>query len=144
MTLVYNCKYMHNEIGTCPEIWSRSIIKLAVYNFSANETVARWPRGATEAHQFWNITLGIFAKYHYQSVYFCFGVKPANSKICNQDSEKKGWKLSFFTLKLPGEAKRLKFFRNFKDGWRRRTFFKCKPPEVHFAIRNRVPYNKLL
>ena len=23
-------------------------------------------------------------------------------------------------------------------------FFKCKPPEVHFTIRNRVPYNKLL
>ena len=24
------------------------------------------------------------------------------------------------------------------------AFFKCKPPEVHFTIRNRVPYNKLL
>ena len=42
------------------------------------------------------------------------------------------------------KLRRLNFFRNFKDGWRRRTFFKCKPPEVHFAIRNRVPYNKLL
>ena len=24
------------------------------------------------------------------------------------------------------------------------NIFKCKPPEVHFTIRNRVPYNKLL
>ena len=36
------------------------------------------------------------------------------------------------------------FSWNFKDEWRRRTFFKCKPPEVYFTIRNRVPYNKLL
>ena len=42
------------------------------------------------------------------------------------------------------KQERLKFFRNFKDGWRRRTFFKCKPTEVHFTIRNRVPYNKIL
>ena len=42
------------------------------------------------------------------------------------------------------KLKRLKFFQNFKDGWRRRSFFKCKSPEVHFTIRNRVPYNKLL
>ena len=34
------------------------------------------------------------------------------------------------------KLKRLKFFQNFKDGW----CFKCKPPEVHFTIRNRVPY----
>ena len=46
--------------------------------------------------------------------------------------------------KYQQKLKRLKFFGNLKDGWRRRTFFKCKPPEVHFTIRNRVPYNKLL
>ena len=46
--------------------------------------------------------------------------------------------------KYQQKLKRLKFFRNLKDGWRRRTLFKCKPPEVHFTIRNRVPYNKLL
>jgi len=38
--------------------------------------------------------------------------------------EKKLWILSFFTVKLPEEAKKIFFSRNFKDGWRRRTFFK--------------------
>ena len=65
-----------------------------------------------------------------QSVYFCFGAKPANSKICNQDSEKKSMKIVILHIET-AEAKRLKFFRNFKDGWRRQTFFKCKPLEVH-------------
>ena len=41
------------------------------------------------------------------------------------------------------EAKKMKFFRNFKDV-EKTNIFKCKPPEVHFTIRNRVPYNKLL
>ena len=40
-----------------------------------------------------------------------------------QNSEKKLWILSFFTLKYQKKLKRLKFFRNFKDGWRRRTFW---------------------
>ena len=75
-----------------------------------------------------------------QSVYFCFGAnKPANKtgkKKC-ENCHSSHWK---YQQKL----KRLKFFRNFKDGWRRWTFFKCKPPEVHFTSRNRVPYNKLL
>ena len=73
---------------------------------------------------------------------FLFWSKAGKFNICDQDSEKKVWKLSFFTYQQ--QLKRLKFFRNFKDGWRRRTLFKCKPPEVQFTIRNRVPYNKLL
>ena len=32
------------------------------------------------------------------------------------------WTLSFFIAKLPEKAKRLKFYWDFKDGWRRRTF----------------------
>ena len=77
---------------------------------------------------------------------FVFWSKAGKFNICNQDSKKKVWKLSFFTLKLSAQQKlkRLTFFWNFKDGWRRRTFFKCKPLEVHFTIRNRVPYSKLL
>ena len=42
------------------------------------------------------------------------------------------------------KLKILKFFRNFKDGWRRRKIFKCKLPEVHFTMRTTVPYNKQL
>ena len=67
---------------------------------------------------------------------FLFWSKAGKFNICNQDSEKKvrncyssHWR---YQQKL---IKRLNFFRNFKDGWRRRTAY---------TIRNRVPYNKLL
>jgi len=76
-----------------------------------------------------------------QSVYFCFGAKPANSTFATKTAKKKNCHSSHWNYQQ--KLKRLKFFRNFKDRWRRRTFFKCKPPEVHFTIRNRVPYNKL-
>ena len=79
-----------------------------------------------------------------QSVYFCFGAKPANSKFTTKTAKKKCENCHSSHWNYQQELKRLKFFRNFKDEWRRRTFFKCKPPEVHFTIRNRVPYNKLL
>ena len=79
-----------------------------------------------------------------QSVYFCFGPKPANSKFATKTAKKKCENCHSSHWNNQQKLKRLKFFRNFKHGWRRRTFFKCKPPEVHFAIRNRVPYNKLL
>ena len=46
-----------------------------------------------------------------QPVYFCFGAKPANSNL-QQNSEKK----CEYCHSSPEEAKRLKFFRNFKDG----------------------------
>ena len=44
-----------------------------------------------------------------QPMYFCFEAKPAiNSKIiCNQNSKKKLSILSFFTVKLPEEAKKI-------------------------------------
>ena len=78
-----------------------------------------------------------------QSVYFCF--EAGKFKICNKDSEKKKCENCHSShWNYQQKPKRLKFFRNFKDGWRRRTFFKCKPSEVHFTIRKRVPYNKLL
>jgi len=77
-----------------------------------------------------------------QSMYF----QNSKFKICNQDSEKKVWKLSFFTLKLPVETKKTEIFPKFQR-WMKKTnifYSKCKPPEVHFTIRNGVPYNKLL
>ena len=42
-----------------------------------------------------------------QSVYFCFGAKPANSKFATKTAKKKVRKLSFFTLKLPAEARKM-------------------------------------
>ena len=47
-----------------------------------------------------------------QSVYFCFGVKPANSTFATK-TVKKIAKLSFFTLKLPAEAKKIEIFPKF-------------------------------
>ena len=74
-----------------------------------------------------------------QSVYFCFGTKPANLKFATKTG-KKVWIISFFTLKLSEEAKKIEIFPKLQ----KTDIFKCKPPEVHFTIRNRVPYNKLL
>ena len=54
-----------------------------------------------------------------QSVYF-FWSKANKFKICNQDSEKKVWKLSFFTLKLPAEAKKIEIFPKFQR-WMKKT-----------------------
>ena len=71
-----------------------------------------------------------------QSVYFCFGAKPANSIFATKTAKKKCENCHSSHWNYQQKLKRLKFFRNFKDG--------CKPPEVHFTIRNRVPYSKLL
>ena len=53
-----------------------------------------------------------------QPVYFCFGAKPANSK-----QRKKTEYCHSSHWNYQKKLKRLKFFRNFKDGWRRRTFW---------------------
>ena len=79
-----------------------------------------------------------------QSVYFCFGAKPANSTFATTTAKKKCENCHSSHWNYQQKLKRLKIFRNFRDGWRRRSFFKCKPPEVHFTIRNRVPYNKII
>ena len=64
-------------------------------------------------------------------------------KICNQN-RKKVWILTFFTLKLPQEADKIEIFPKFQRWMKKTNIFKCKPLAVHFTIRNRVPYNKLL
>jgi len=79
-----------------------------------------------------------------QSVYFCFGAKPANSTFTTKTAKKRCENCHSSHTNYQQKLQRFKFFPNFKDGRRRRTFFKCKPPEMHFTIRNRVPYNKLL
>ena len=50
-----------------------------------------------------------------QAVYFCFGAKPANSKIATKTAKENGI-LSFFTAKLPEKTKKIKFYRNSKGG----------------------------
>ena len=47
-----------------------------------------------------------------QPVYFCLGAKPANSKFASK--RKKLWILSFFTVKLPEEAKKIEIFPKFQ------------------------------
>ena len=42
-----------------------------------------------------------------QPVCFCFGAKPADSKFTTKTAKKKLWILSFFTVKLPEEAKKI-------------------------------------
>ena len=55
-----------------------------------------------------------------QSVYFCFGARPANSTFATKTAKKKVWKLSFFTLKLAAEAKKIEFFPKFQR-WLKKT-----------------------
>ena len=62
-----------------------------------------------------------------QSVYFCFGAKPANSTFATKTAKKKCETCHSSHWNYQQKLKRLTFFRNSKDGWRRRTFFKCKP-----------------
>ena len=47
-------------------------------------------------------------------------------------------------LKLPEEAEKIEIFPKFQRWMKKMNIFKCKSSEVHFIIRNRVPYNKLL
>ena len=49
-----------------------------------------------------------------QPVYFCFGAKPANSKFATKTAKKKLCILSFFTVKLPEEAKKIEIFPKFQ------------------------------
>ena len=66
-----------------------------------------------------------------QSVNFCFGAKPANSKFATKTAKKKGWIFSIFTLKLPEEAKKIEIFLKFQR-------------KMEKTNRNRVPCNKQL
>ena len=58
----------------------------------------------------------------YPSREFLFWSKAGKFKICDQNSEKKMWILSFSIAKLPEKAKKIEILRRFQDGWRRRTF----------------------
>ena len=74
-----------------------------------------------------------------QSVYFCFGAKPANSKFSTQTAKKKCENCHSSHWNYQQKLK-IEIFPKFQR-WMKKTniFYKCKPPEVHFIIRNRVP-----
>ena len=57
-----------------------------------------------------------------QAVYFCFGAKPANSKFATKTVKKKCEYCHSPSQNYQKKLKRLKFYGDFKDGWRRRTF----------------------
>ena len=75
---------------------------------------------------------------------FWFWSEAGKFKICIQNSEKKVWIMSFFASKLSEEAKKIENFPKFQRYMEETNTFKCKPPEVYFTVRNRVPYHKLL
>ena len=87
------------------------------------------PHGPTRVFLFWS-EAGKFSNYNQNS----------KQKI---KKKKTLWKkkpcVSFFTLKLPEEAKTTEKFPKFQRWMKKTNIFKCKPPEVHFTIRN-SPY----
>ena len=77
----------------------------------------------------------------------CIFVLERSRQIKNfqpKQRKKRVWILSFFKLKLPEEAKKIKIFPKFQRWMKQTNIFKCKPAEVHFTIGNRVPYNNQL
>ena len=57
-----------------------------------------------------------------QDVYFCFGVKRETSKFAITTAKKKCGYRHSASRNYQKKLKRLKFYWDFKDGWRRRTF----------------------
>ena len=55
-----------------------------------------------------------------QDVYFLFWSKAGKFKICNHNSEKKMWTLSFFTARLPEKAKKIEILLRFQR-WMKKT-----------------------
>ena len=75
---------------------------------------------------------------------FLFWSEASKFKNLQPKQRKKLWILSFFAFKLPEEAEKIEIFPKFQRWMKKTNIFKYKPPAVHFTIRNRVPYNKLL
>ena len=49
--------------------------------------------------------------------------KAGKFNICNQDSDKRVWKLSFSALKLPAEAKKIEIFPKFQRWMKKMNIF---------------------
>ena len=71
-------------------------------------------------------------------LYFCYIFK-----ICSQNSEKKCEYCHSSRWNYQKKLKRLKFFQNFKDGWRKWTFLNASHRQS-ILLSETVPYNKLL
>ena len=61
-----------------------------------------------------------------QAVYFCFGVKPANSNFATKTAKKKMWILSFFIAKLPEKAKKTEFLLRFQRWMKKTNIFRAR------------------
>ena len=76
---------------------------------------------------------------------FLFRSKAGKFNICNQDSEKKVWKLSFFTLKLPAEAKKIELFPKFQRWMKKMNIFLSASHQKCILLSGtECHYNKLL
>ena len=70
---------------------------------------------------------------------FLFWREAGKFKICNQTAKKS---VNIVILHIETTRRSLK---DWNQRWMEKmNIFKCKPLEVHFTIRNRVPYNKQL
>ena len=74
-------------------------------------------------------------------MYFCFEARPANSKFATKTAEKKCECCHSSHLNYQKRLKRLQFFRNFRDGWRRQTFLSASHRKC-ILLSETVPYNK--
>ena len=63
---------------------------------------------------------------------FLFWSKAGKLNICNQGSGKKVWKLSFITLKLPAEAKKIEFFPKFQRWMKKANIFEVQATRSAF------------
>ena len=116
----HETQYVATVLKLCTALTSNStffdkISRNTSYYYMANPVLGK----SLYSHWFF---LGQVSMETVQSVYFCFGAKPANSKLATKTAKKKCEQCHSSHWNYQKKLKRLKFFRNFKDGWRRRTF----------------------
>ena len=76
---------------------------------------------------------------------FLFWSEAGKFKICYQNSEKKETvNIVILHIEATRRSKKIEIFPKFQRWMKKTNIRKCKPPEVHFTIRNRMPYNKQL
>ena len=77
-----------------------------------------------------------------QPVYFCFGAKPVNLKFATKTAKET---CEYCHSSQLNYQKKLKWLKSQKDKHvKDKKLKRFIAPEVHFTIRNRVPYNKQL
>ena len=69
-----------------------------------------------------------------QPVCFSFGTKSANLRLATKPAKKECKYCHSSHGNYQKKLKGLKFFRNFKDGWRRQTYLSASHRECEFAL----------